>query len=192
MRRMRSFQLLFVCAATWLAALPGSAASISVVTTSNNGDVLEPDVHLYQAGTRNDVWPTGHAQSASNLPPGYYQIEVFLPGFRRYERDLEVFAERSYIRVVLTPSGQAVGELDVRGKVIHAKSYEHLWVLAFPLAGNISDSTQSIVSNTGAFQVATTHPGPYVLVLVRGDSMLGCKRIYVGATNPEVQITAGE
>ena len=183
---------MLLCCVGGLSALPCFAADLRIVATSNTDDLLEPEIHLYQAGSHKDFWPAGHRQSAS-IPPGYYQLEVSSPGFRHYERSLEVLGHQSDIRVVLTPSGEASGELDVRGKVTNAKSYERLWVLGFPLAGNLSDSTQSLVSKTGAFLIATTHSGPYILVLVRGDNTLGCKQIYIGATNPEVvQISASE
>jgi|ERR1700733_461209 len=171
---------------------PGTAATIRVVATSNIGDLLEPEIHLYQAGSHKDFWPAGKQQSASDIPPGYYQIEVSSRGFRPYEQKLELGDGRTDVRAVLTPSGEAMGELDLNGKVVNAKSYEGLWALAFPLAGNLSDSTQSMVSNTGTFRIATAHPGPYILVLVRGDRTFGCKQVYIGATNSEVQINAGE
>ena len=188
----RLYRMIVLCAIGGLCVLPGFAANIRVVTTSNLGDLLEPEIHLYQARTHKDFWPEGRQQSASDIPPGYYQIQVSSLGFRPYEQELEVGAGRTDVRAVLAPSGEATGELDLNGKVINAKSYEGLWALAFPLAGNLSDSTQSMVSSTGTFRIATAHPGPYILVLVRGDRTLGCKQVYIGVTNPEVQIRASE
>jgi hypothetical protein len=65
-----------------------------------------------------------------------------------------------------------------------------MWVLAFPLAGNPSDVTEAQVGHNGHFKITALTAGPYLLALMRGDSMLGCRSIYIGSTNPEVKISA--
>jgi hypothetical protein len=170
----------------------GIAADIRVFATSNIGTDLKAEIHLYHLGSHDDSWPVPHAQSATNVKPGYYQIEVSLPGFRSYKRDVEILNESNDIRAVLTPSEEAAGRLVLSGRVTNAKTYEKLWVLAFPLTGNPSDSTQAMVNSGGAFRVVTTHPGAYVLVVVSGERMLGCTETYIGADNAEVVIRVTE
>ena len=94
-------------------------------------------------GAHEDVWPATHGQSAKDVKPGHYRIEVSVPGFRSYTRDIEIFAETKRYSRRTTPVGRAVGQLDVSGKVTEGKSYDKLWVLAFALVGNPSDSTQA-------------------------------------------------
>jgi hypothetical protein len=129
---------------------------------------------MYQNGTTDDIWPSRHVQTF-NVRPGYYQLQVFLAGYRPFERSLEIYGDAKDLRIVLSPEGEATGERRINGKVVNAKNYEQLWVVAFPLNGNPSDMIQGLVSGTGTFQIGTIHPGPYVLTVVQGDNLLTCK-----------------
>jgi len=166
------------------------SASVTVLATSNIGDTLKPEVHLYELGSNKDYW-TGTGQTANNVPPGYYQVKVSMPGYRHFEKTLDVIDEHTDVRVILTPSEHDVGEVELRGRVQNVKFEQRLWVLLSPLAGNPDDATESLVGKDGSFRVATTHSGPYLLALVRGEGeVLNCQRVYMRPQNAEITIDA--
>ena len=179
-------------ALTLLSASSLSSATLRVVAVSNIGDELQPEIHLYQSGSHKDFWPSGHKLTADAIPPGWYTIEVSLAGFRRFERQLEIYGEDIALRVIMIPALEAAGELSLGGKVTHLSSYDRLWVLAFPLEGPPADMTESMVTAEGRFRVSTTHAGVYLLVIVRGVDVLATQRVYIGIKNTDVEIEARE
>lgn len=169
-----------------------STATITIVATSNIGSPLTPEVHLYQLGSATDLWPSGHIQVARDIPFGYYEITVSAPGFRPYTRDLEVINENTDIRAVLSPSGEAVGSVELKGRVLHSKHDGAVWVVVFPLAGKPSDTTESRVDAAGNFAISTAHMGPYLLAVVQGDIVLESQSVWIRFENQDLTIDLGK
>jgi hypothetical protein len=99
-------------AALALYASGARAGTVTVVARPYLADAkgeLKPEIHLYQKGSQKDFWPAGHAQAASDIPLGTYEIDVFQPGFKRFHRDLDVIGEKTEVRVVLLVATEATG-----------------------------------------------------------------------------------
>jgi hypothetical protein len=159
---------------------------------SENGSELKPEIHLYEKVTHKDVWPSAHAQSASGIPSGSYEIDVFQPGFKRFRRDVNVTGERTEVRAVLLVTTEATGQrIELAGRILAAQDYTGMWVLAYPLAGSPSDVTEARVSQDGRFKITAANAALYLVTVMRGDHMLACKSIFIGTDNQEVQISAG-
>jgi hypothetical protein len=175
---------------------PASAATITVVARAylqERGDPLTPEIHLYQQGSNKDFWPAGRAQTAPDIPAGWYELDVFQPGFKRFHQEVTVGGEQISIRVVLLVGVEANGhQLELEGRVIKAKDYVGVWVLAFPLAGSPSDIIEARVDGTGRFKLSSMAPGPCLLAVVRGDSVLHSQQVVISQENPELTIEVGE
>ena len=171
---------------------PEPPSSITVVASSYIGEQLLPTIHLYQLGSRKDFWPAGRSQSAANISHGYYELEVSYPGYRSFNRGIELGDEHMDVRVILIPSDEAQGAQALTGRVVNARDFRGLWVIVFPLAGSPSDTTECLVSESGHFRIATAHSGPYVLTVVRGQTLLSSQAVNIGIRTPELTIDLRE
>jgi len=169
-----------------------SLSTVTIVASSNLGDKLSPEIHLYPLGSRQDVWPTGRVQTANRVPFGYYDLEAFVPGFRPFHRRLDVGHEPVTVRVVLLPSDEAHGPMELSGRLLGARNPSGLWAVAFPLTGSPSDIAESPVNYEGRFRITTTQSGPYVLTVVRGDKLIISQAVYIGYKNREIDIELHE
>jgi hypothetical protein len=150
------------------------------------GDELKPEIHLYQKGLHKDFWPGGHAQAASDIPPGTYEIDVFQPGFKRFHRDVDVISGHTEVRVVLLVATEATGQpFELAGTIFTATNNVGMWILAFPLAGNPSDVTEVRVGHDGHFKITAPTAGPYLLAVLQGDKVVRCESVYIGNQNRE-------
>jgi len=191
--RSRWFVLVVIFAATLGTLHSGpDDATVNVVASSSAGDRLAPEIHLYQLGSQRDFWPDGAKQVARGVPYGYYSIEVSMRGFRTYHRELELGQDHVDVRVVLAPSDEAHGPMELGGTVIHSKDNSELWAVAFPLAGSPSDATECQIDGSGRFKITTVHSGPYVLAVVRGQKLLGSQAVFIGYRNAELTIDLHE
>ena len=188
---MNKYWLLLLVAGISTAA-SASATEINVVATTSGGESVSPEIHLYQAGSNRDVWPRRQGNTAGGVPPGYYRVEVSFKGYRRFSRDLAVSGQHIDVRVLLTPSMEATGELVLTGTVAHARDVTGLWALAFPLEGQPSDFVESLVNAAGEFRLATPHGGDYMITVVKGSKVLGCQHVSIGVTNEPIVIDVHE
>jgi hypothetical protein len=172
--------------------LPQPISSVTVVASSIAGDRLAPEIHLYQAGSHKDFWPTAKTQGAASIPHGYYELEVSSPGYRSFNRNLELGDEHIDVRVVLIPSDEAQSVLALTGQIVNAKDLRGVWVILFPLAGSPSDTTECQVSESGHFRVTAAHGGPYVLTIVRGQKLLRSQAVNMRYRSPELTIDLRE
>lgn len=173
-----------------------SAATVTVVARPYLTDAkreFNPEIHLYQKASHKDVWPAAHVQAASDIPLGLYEIDVFQPGFKRFHREVNVISEQTEVRVILLVATEATGQpSELTGAIVSAKDYRGMWVVAFPLAGNPADITEAQVGQDGHFKITALAAAPYLVTLMRGDTMLACKNIYIGSTAQEIEISAAD
>jgi hypothetical protein len=168
------------------AAWAGTVTVVARPYLAEAGGELKPEIHLYEKGSHKDFWPGGHAQAASDIPPGSYEIDVFQPGFKRFHRDVDVMGQQTEVRVVLLVATEATGKpFELAGRVLTAKDYVGMWVLAFPLAGNPSDVTEVQVGHDGRFKITAATAGPYLLAVLQGDKVARSESVYIGNQNRE-------
>jgi hypothetical protein len=168
------------------------SATVTVFATTTLGQKVNPEIHLIQLGTKKDFWPANQEQSASNIPFSYYTIEVRSPGYSAFIEDIELIAEHTDIRAVLLPSMEAYGGIQLSGHVIHAKEYNGLWVLVYPLSGSPSKLLQARVDSNGQFKLNSSRYGEFLLVLVNDDRFLHAEPLTIRAMNSEIEVDAAQ
>ena len=182
--RMRA---ILISALLSFASLP--AATIIVYPTLATGATVRAEIHLFEGESKKDLWPSGRVLSAVDIPPGQYALKVSSPGFRPFERQLEVTTGRTEVRAVLSRSKERDGTaLATAGCINAAPVPSRLWVLAFPLHGPPSDTTECRVTPRGEFDLRTLNSGPYLLTVVDGPKVLATMSIYIGTQNPPILI----
>jgi hypothetical protein len=120
-------------------ALPlvADTASIRIFTEAEDGKAIAPaQVKLVQVGSRADYGTTFQGGVVRHIPFGIYNLEVFVPGFRKYEQRLSVFRSQINVRAIMSVStGEQHGPLSLKGNVLlnaGSRADKETWILAFP------------------------------------------------------------
>jgi hypothetical protein len=194
---IRSAALLRLALALGCSSLWGGAAeqtaTVEIVPLTITGELVENGrVDLMQQGTKKSFRANFRGWRGTNIPYGEYVLRIEAPGFRSHEQNLRVYQPvvpvRVGLRVTLTDDE---ARRDVQGRVTSVDTGRgELWVKLVPVLAN-GPSMDARVLNDGRFTFAGIDPGEYLLIVIRGTSVIHTQQAKLfGGESIEIPLTA--
>ena len=163
-------------------------ATITLAPETATGDPLLPHrLTFIEIRSRVDFGPRFAGLSAHGIPFGTYDLLIWIPGYKNYERRVYVFEKEITIRASLTV-GMPSGRERITGVVRSLpRSDKGAWLLLFPLAGSPGNSRDVRLEDGGKFSV-DLESGLYLFVVVQGTEVLATRSMYAGHDMPPILI----
>jgi|RhiMetdeSRZDD1v2_1073273.scaffolds.fasta_scaffold504828_2 hypothetical protein len=135
-------------------------------------------VDLIQRYTNKSFQANFRGLRGSNIPYGDYILRLSVPGFRKYEQTLRVYQPSVSVRIGLIVSLNVDAPIPIAKGAIRpiSKDTASLWVKLMPVTNN-SSLMESRVQADGSFRLAGFDPGEYLLVVVRGTTIIHSRQV---------------
>lgn len=164
----------------------GESVDNSISDLSQRGTSV---VDLIQRHTNKSFRANFRGLQGSNIPYGDYILRLAIPGFREYEQTLRIYQPLvsvrtglSISRIVDTPIPTAKGII----KPI-SKDTARLWVKLIPIVNNTS-LMEARVQPDGSFRLSGFDLGEYLLVIIRGTTIIHSKQISLVKDDNDIDV----
>lgn len=173
---------------------PGAeqTARLEIVPLTITGEIVQTGrVDLLQQGTRKSLRSNFRGWRGTNIPYGEYVLRIEAPGFRSHEQILRVYQPSVAVRVGLRVTLADDEPLrQVQGRVTPADlNRAELWVKLVPVLAN-GPTMDARVLQDGTFSFGGIDPGEYLLIVIRGTSIVQTKQAKLfGGEKIEIPLT---
>jgi hypothetical protein len=160
---------------TTIITITGESADESISELSKRGISV---VNLVQRYTNQNFRDNFRGLQGSNIPYGDYMLRLAVPGFKNYEQTLRVYQPLVFVRIGLNVSLNVDTPIPIAKGNIKPISTDtsSLWIKLIPIVNNNS-LMESRVKSDGSFQFAGFDLGEYLLVVLRGTTIIYNKQV---------------
>ena len=162
------------------AAVAAPNARVSVVVSDRFGYRLDfTQLQVLRLGDRKDFSASFKKFEAERIPYGTYRLRLIAPGFNIREQDIRVYQPIVTVRIGLSFGSIAppYQYIELRGIVTPAQNDE-VWVALMPIIDN-GCRVDDRITDDGTFSFTAIEPGHYLLVVIRGTTVLHTRQISV-------------
>jgi len=160
---------------TTVIPITGESADESISELSKRGVSV---VNLVHRDTNKSFRDKFRGLQGSNIPYGDYILRLAVPGFKNYEQTLRVYQPLVSARIGLNVSLNVDTPIPIAKGNVKPISTDtaSLWIKLIPIVNNNS-LMESRVKSDGSFQFAGFDFGEYLLVVLRGTTIIYSKQV---------------